>query len=80
MNSNSLCRVRSPHILLQPLLTEPWQSPMPLSFGLWREKKSFNFLGHRIQVGARLYKELTHGGKKACKQEQVLFTLRVNQC
>ena len=75
MNSNSLCRVRSPHILLQPLLTEPWQSPMPLPFGLWRKKKPFNFLGHRIQVGSRLCKELTHWGKKACKREQVMFTL-----
>lgn len=55
---------------------------VPHASVLWimEEKKSFNFLGHRIQVGARLYKELTHGGKKACKQEQVLFTLRVNQC
>ncbi|KAI5131020.1 Asc-Type Amino Acid Transporter 1 [Manis pentadactyla] len=31
--------------------------------------------GHRIQDGSRLYKELTHGGKKACKQEQEFFTL-----
>ena len=55
------------------------QSPMP--FGLWRKKKkSFNLLGHRIPVGSRLYKELTHWGNKACKQEQVLFTLWVNQC
>lgn len=62
MNSNSLCRVRSPHILLQPLLTEPCQSPIPLPLWIMEEKKkkSFDFLGHRIQVGSRLYKELTH--------------------
>lgn len=39
----------------------------------------FNFLGHIIQDGTRLYKELTHGGKKACKQEQEFFTLWVSQ-
>lgn len=44
MNWNSLCRIRSPHILLQFLLPMPWQAPIPLFFGLWRKKKLlFNF-------------------------------------
>lgn len=40
-----LCRGRSPHILLQPLLTKPWQSPILLPFGFWRKKIIVRFSG-----------------------------------
>lgn len=59
-------------------ITAPAHRALTVPHALWimeEKKKSFNFLGHRIQVGSRLYKELTHWGNKACKQEQVLFTL-----
>lgn len=62
----------APHALTGPHTSVLW---------IMEEKKiTVQFLDHRIQDGSRLYKELTHWGKKACKQKQEVFTQWVSQC
>lgn len=65
---------KEPHILLQPLHASTWQAPYFCPYDGEGKKKNnpFDFQVHRIQDGYRLYKELTHKGKKACKREQKL--------
>lgn len=73
MNQNSLCSIRSHIFYYSPYTPVPGR-PHTSALRMVKEKKNnpFDFQVHRIQDWYRLYKELTHKGKKACKREQKL--------